>query len=95
MHGHISSDRRSFLRSVGKLGVKVFYFKLKWLFAALTVSLNPVSYTHLDVYKRQVYVPSEVCASPELFCEFTPTRVEAEVCPAAEDAAAPVSYTHL
>ena len=24
----------------------------------------------------------------ELFCEFTPTEVEAEVCPAAEDAAA-------
>ena len=42
MHGHISSDRRSFLRSVGELGVKVFYFKLKGLFAALTVSLNHI-----------------------------------------------------
>ena len=23
---------------------------------------SPVSYTHLDVYKRQIYIPKEICS---------------------------------
>ena len=58
--------------------------------------MNPVSYTHLDVYKRQVYL----CASED-FKAKSESKIaldaykEVDVYPPQKAPAAPVSYTHL
>ena len=70
-----------------------------WFLYALSVSPMPVSYTHLDVYKRQNILPTNACAAKTLI-----HRTDARIC--ARNillsfiakfwkSYIPVSYTHL
>ena len=54
----------------------------------MAVRNNPVSYTHLDVYKRQVPVPDKTLV-------FAIESVQSIIRGAEPQVPVPVSYTHL
>ena len=47
--------------------VLIFSFHI-WYLRVCIMNTRPVSYTHLDVYKRQVYARARMCDSALLFC---------------------------
>ena len=67
--------------------------------AATTLSTNPVSYTHLDVYKRQAQATRKAkLLAKELNVPvvlLSQLNRESENRPAGRPELAPVSYTHL
>ena len=74
---------------------------LTFLFWILFRNLTPVSYTHLDVYKRQAAAYEDVCeengepASLSGFLEEVALVADIDSLDEDQDYVIPVSYTHL
>ena len=90
-------------KTLTQLSIPICFEKLFYMLSGMVDTLMPVSYTHLDVYKRQnqslpVIPPAVKAILSTAFTVITPhslASANAPAKPSTNDTAVPVSYTHL